>query len=211
MTVKKCTKKRDARAKLLFWLLNLLLLWRSRCGHRRRILRSLIGILRRRRQRWRQLEGLTYNRFYKQNNNSSRREITEFWVDLRTISFWIPTRFPFFSSNLTSQLSSNWVTWYNGEKVSKDMRSIFHRRCLIGVAVVESYGSFRPIFFKADLDGTLFASDYCERLTYFMTFDHPNAHNFHLRHPRACCTNVVCLIYTTRSVVKSWRSLRCVR
>ena len=32
----------DARAKLLFWLLNLLLLWRSRCRRRRRILRSLI-------------------------------------------------------------------------------------------------------------------------------------------------------------------------
>ena len=38
------------------------------------ILRPLIGILRRQRQQ----EGLTHNRFYKQNNNSSRREITEF-------------------------------------------------------------------------------------------------------------------------------------
>ena len=73
-------KKRDAREKWLFWLLNPLFLWRSRCGHRRRILRSLIGILRRRRQR----EGLTHNTFYKQNNNSSRREVIEFWVDVKT-------------------------------------------------------------------------------------------------------------------------------
>ena len=42
MTAKKCIKKRDARAKLLFWLLNLLLLWSSRCRRRRRILRSLL-------------------------------------------------------------------------------------------------------------------------------------------------------------------------
>ena len=37
-------KKRDVRAKLLFWLLNLLLLRRSRCRRRRRILRSLLSI-----------------------------------------------------------------------------------------------------------------------------------------------------------------------
>ena len=43
MTAKKCTKKRDARAKLLFWLLNLLLLWSSRCRRRRRMLRSLLS------------------------------------------------------------------------------------------------------------------------------------------------------------------------
>ena len=42
MTAKKWTKKRDARAKLMFWLIKLLLLWRSRCRHRRRILRSPI-------------------------------------------------------------------------------------------------------------------------------------------------------------------------
>ena len=41
MRAKECTKKRDARAKLLFWLLNLLLSWRPRCRRRRRILRSL--------------------------------------------------------------------------------------------------------------------------------------------------------------------------
>ena len=40
---KKCTKKRDARAKLLFWLLNLLLLWSARSRRRRRILRSLLS------------------------------------------------------------------------------------------------------------------------------------------------------------------------
>ena len=42
MTAKKCTKKRDARAKLLFRFSNLLLLWSSRCRRRRRILRSLL-------------------------------------------------------------------------------------------------------------------------------------------------------------------------
>ena len=34
-TSKKCTKKRDARAELLFWSLNLLLFWSRRCGRRR--------------------------------------------------------------------------------------------------------------------------------------------------------------------------------
>ena len=38
-------KKRDAREKLLFWLLNLLLFWRPRCRRRRRILKSLIASL----------------------------------------------------------------------------------------------------------------------------------------------------------------------
>ena len=42
VTAKKCTKKRDARARLLFWLLNLVLFWRPRCRCRRR----------RRRRRW---------------------------------------------------------------------------------------------------------------------------------------------------------------
>ena len=36
-------KKRDALAKLLFWLLNLLLLWRSRCRRRLRILRGTLS------------------------------------------------------------------------------------------------------------------------------------------------------------------------
>ena len=40
VTAKKCTKKRDARALLLFCQFNLLLLGRSRCRRRRRILRS---------------------------------------------------------------------------------------------------------------------------------------------------------------------------
>ena len=39
-TAKKCTKRCDTRAKLLFCFLNLLLLWRSRCRHCRLILRS---------------------------------------------------------------------------------------------------------------------------------------------------------------------------
>ena len=42
VTVKKCTKKRDARAKLLFCLVKLLLFWRSRCRHRRGILKSVL-------------------------------------------------------------------------------------------------------------------------------------------------------------------------
>ena len=41
-TSKKCTKKRDARAELLFWSLNLLLFWSRRCGRRRSCLSSLI-------------------------------------------------------------------------------------------------------------------------------------------------------------------------
>ena len=38
------------------------------------------------------------------------------------------TRSPLFSSNRTSLLSSNWVTWYKREKVVKDSKSIFQRR-----------------------------------------------------------------------------------
>ena len=41
-TSKKCTKKRDARAELLFWSLNLLFFWSRRCGRRRSCLSSLI-------------------------------------------------------------------------------------------------------------------------------------------------------------------------
>ena len=39
---RKCTKKCDASAKLLFCLLNLLIFWRSGCRHRRQILRFLL-------------------------------------------------------------------------------------------------------------------------------------------------------------------------
>ena len=39
----KCTKKRDARAELLFCLFNQLLFWRSRCRRRRGILKSLVS------------------------------------------------------------------------------------------------------------------------------------------------------------------------
>ena len=34
-TLKKCTKKRDERAELLFLSLNLLIFWSRRCGRRR--------------------------------------------------------------------------------------------------------------------------------------------------------------------------------
>ena len=40
---KKCTKKRDARAELLFCSLNLLLFWRSPCRRRRSFVRSLLN------------------------------------------------------------------------------------------------------------------------------------------------------------------------
>ena len=43
LTVMKCTKKRDARAELLFCLFNQLLFWRSRCRRRRGILKSLVS------------------------------------------------------------------------------------------------------------------------------------------------------------------------
>ena len=44
------------------------------------------------------------------------------------LSLWTRTRSPLFNSNLTFLLSSNWVTWYNGEKVLKDAKSTFQRR-----------------------------------------------------------------------------------
>jgi len=40
---RKCTKKRDARAELLFCSLNLLLIWRCRCRRRRSFVRSLLS------------------------------------------------------------------------------------------------------------------------------------------------------------------------
>ena len=43
-TGKKCTKKCDARAKLLFCLFNLLFFWRSRCRSRRWILQKKVSI-----------------------------------------------------------------------------------------------------------------------------------------------------------------------
>ena len=43
-TSKKCTKKRDARAELLFWSLNLLFFWSRRCGRRRGCLSSLLKL-----------------------------------------------------------------------------------------------------------------------------------------------------------------------
>ena len=42
-TSKKCAKKRDARAELLFWSLNLLFFWSRRCGRRRGCLSSLFS------------------------------------------------------------------------------------------------------------------------------------------------------------------------
>ena len=45
-----------------------------------------------------------------------------------TFSLWTRTRSPLFSSNLTFLLSSDWVTWYKAEKVSKDVKSVFQRR-----------------------------------------------------------------------------------
>ena len=38
--------------------------------------------------------------------------------------------------------------------------------------------------FKADLDGAIFAYDYCARLAYVMIFDHLHAHSFHLQYPQ---------------------------
>ena len=45
-----------------------------------------------------------------------------------SLSLWTRTQPPLFSSDLTSLLSNNWVTWFNGKKVSKNAKSIFQRR-----------------------------------------------------------------------------------
>ena len=42
----------------------------------------------------------------------------------------------------------------------------------------------KPVFQKANLDGMIFAFDYHARLACVKPFDHPHAHNFHLRHPQ---------------------------
>ena len=44
-----------------------------------------------------------------------------------TIFVWTRTRSPLISSDLTSLLSGNWLTWYKVEKVSEDVKSIFQR------------------------------------------------------------------------------------
>ena len=88
-------------------------------------------------------------KFNEQNNNSARascffvhffavsaqlqREILG-WLEngngkvIITFSLLTRTRSPLFSSNLTSLLSSNWVTWCKNEKGSKDAKSIFQQR-----------------------------------------------------------------------------------
>ena len=43
-TSKKCTKKRDARAELLFWSLKLLFFWSRLCGRRRSCLSSPLSV-----------------------------------------------------------------------------------------------------------------------------------------------------------------------
>ena len=54
-----------------------------------------------------------------------------------SLSLWTRTRFLLFISNLSFLLSSNWVTWYKGAKVSNDTKSSFQLH-FIGVAVVGS-------------------------------------------------------------------------
>ena len=36
----------------------------------------------------------------------------------------------------------------------------------------------------ADLDSIVYAYNYCVRLAYVMTFDHPHTHNLHVRRPQ---------------------------
>ena len=61
-----------------------------------------------------------------------------------TISPWSRTRSPLFSYKLLSLLSSNWVTWHEGEKVWTDAKSIFRwpfhwrRRCRIVRSLMKS-------------------------------------------------------------------------
>ena len=57
--------------------------------------------------------------------------------------------------------------------------------------------------FKADLDGAIFAYDYCARLAYVMTFDHPQVHRCHLQYSTMSYMNIVGLIYMTWSDMKS--------
>ena len=61
----------------------------------------------------------------------------------------------------------------------------------------------RPRTFKADLDGAIFAYDYCAWRAYVMTFDHPQVHRCHLQYSTMSYTNIMGLIYMTWSVMKS--------
>ena len=54
-------------------------------------------------------------------------------------------------------------------------------------------------FIKADLDGTIFAYNYRARLAYIMTFDHPQTHDFHLRHPNKISQAMLRKWQTSRS------------
>ena len=76
-TAKKCTKRRDARAELLFCSLNLLLCWRFRCRRRRSFVKSLLLTA-----RLLSTAGLE-NQSSKQQS-SKTLEVNIFWVRLVT-------------------------------------------------------------------------------------------------------------------------------
>ena len=101
--------------------------------------------LRRRRQREKQKKTTLHAFLYISlpSLQQLRREMTNFELTGERerqgdtfCSLWTRTRSPLFSSHLTSLLSSNWVTWYKREKVSK-----FHRRfhCRCRCRIVRSY------------------------------------------------------------------------
>ena len=101
-------------------------------------------------RRW-QWECLKDNRFYEQNNSSTRASLFLYislpslqndnlkWPNFElswlengnskvihfTIYLWTRTQCPLFSCDLTSLLSRNRVTWYKGKKVLKDENSLF--------------------------------------------------------------------------------------
>ena len=58
---------------------------------------------------------------------------------------------------------------------------------------------------KADVEGTNFAYDYRVQLAYVMTFDHPHADNFHLRHP--CVVQMSWVLFTQNDL--SWSHDEC--
>ena len=82
-----------------------------------------------------------------------------------TISLWIRTRSPTFSSKLTSLFSRNWVTWYKGQKVSEDETSIFqrrfhwHRRCWIVRSLLANFFPV-PSNSSADVFAKVYSSSF---------------------------------------------------
>ena len=118
-TSKKCTKKRDARAELLFWSLNLLFFWSRRCGRRRSCLSSLISIST---PNWSQVGFYVFKKFaaeVKYCEGSFPLNWDAHSITFLAVKFHLPHRLPFlktvFSCSLLLSNEGSTIETYNTE------------------------------------------------------------------------------------------------